>query len=102
MAQSVSLGRWRWVTCGVSLCFIAVMIVLPLATLLMGTLMELFGHFGLEKAWTARHWIGAFTDPVFLRSLKNTLVLGLSAALIGTLLYALISYMIIRTRLPGR
>ena len=89
-------------TCGLALVFIAVMIVLPLATLLMGTMMELFGHFELEKPWTTRHWIGTFTDPIFLRSLKNTLVLGMCAALIGTLLYALISYMIVRSRLPGR
>jgi len=39
---------------------------------------------------------------VFLRSLKNTLMLGFGAALIGTLLYALISYYIVRTRFPGR
>src|SRR5512144_2139421 len=97
IVESLSLGRWRFVTCGLALVLIAVMIVLPLATLLMGTMMELFGHFELEKPWTTRHWIGTFTDPIFLRSLKNTLVLGMCAALIGTLLYALISYMIVRT-----
>jgi iron(III) transport system permease protein len=43
-----------------------------------------------------------FTDPVFLRSVKNTLLLGFSAALVGTLIYALISYLIVRTALPGR
>jgi iron(III) transport system permease protein len=102
VVESLSLGRWRFATCGLALVFITVMIVLPLATLLMGTMMELFGHFELEKPWTTRHWIGTFTDPIFLRSLKNTLVLGMGAALIGTLLYALISYMIVRTHLPGR
>jgi iron(III) transport system permease protein len=102
IVESLSLGRWRFLTCGLSLVFIAVVIVLPLATLLMGTLMELFGNFDLEKPWTTRHWIGTFTDPILLRSLKNTLILGTSAAFIGTLLYALISYMIVRTRLPGR
>jgi iron(III) transport system permease protein len=102
MVETLPLGRWRWLTCALSLTFIAVMIVLPLATLIMGTFMELFGHFDLEKTWTARHWTGAFADPVFLRSLKNTIVLGCSAALAGTLIYALISYLIIRSDLPGR
>jgi len=96
------LGRLRWLTCGLCLVFVTVMILLPLATLIMGTFMELFGHFDLEKAWTARHWTGAFTDPVFVRSLKNTIVLGLGAAIVGTLFYALISYLIVRSRLPGR
>lgn len=102
MVETLPLGRWRWITCGLCLVFVTLMIVLPLATLIMGTFMELFGHFDLEKAWTARHWTGAFTDPVFLRSLKNTIVLGLSAAIVGTLFYALISYLIVRSRLPGR
>ncbi|MGE5643642.1 MAG: ABC transporter permease [Byssovorax cruenta] len=102
LVETLPLGRWRWVTCGLSLLFIAVMIILPLATLIMGTFMELFGHFDLERSWTVRHWTGAFTDSVFLRSLKNTIVLGLTAAMVGTLVYALISYLIVRTRLSGR
>jgi iron(III) transport system permease protein len=102
MVETFSLGGWRWVTCSLCLVFIAVMIFLPLATLVMGTFMELFGHFDLEKTWTARHWTGAFTDPVLLRSVKNTIVLGLGAAMVGTVVYALISYLIVRSRLPGR
>jgi iron(III) transport system permease protein len=102
IAESFSLGRWRWVTCGLCLVFIVVMIFLPLLTLVIGTFMELFGHFDLETTWTTRHWTGTFTDPVFLRSVKNTIFLGLGAALAGSLLYALISYLIVRTKLPGR
>lgn len=102
LVETFSFGRWRWVTCGFSLFFILVMIVLPLATLIMGTFMELFGHFDLENPWTMRHWAGTFGDPIFLRSLKNTIVLGLAAALLGTLIYALLSYLIVRSRLPGR
>jgi iron(III) transport system permease protein len=102
MVETLPLGRWRWVTCSLCLFFVAIMIVLPLATLIMGTFMELFGHFDLEKTWTTRHWTGAFTDPVFLRSVKNTIVLGLSAAMAGAFVYALLSYLIVRTRLPGR
>jgi iron(III) transport system permease protein len=102
MVRVFPLGRWRWVTCGFCLLFILVMIILPLATLVMGTFMEFFGNFDMEEVWTVRHWTAVFADPVFLRSLKNTLALGLGAALGGTLLFALISYLIVRTRLPGR
>lgn len=102
MVRTFPLGRWRWVTCAFCLVFILVMIILPLATLMMGTFMEFFGNFDTDKVWTARHWTAVFADPVFLRSLRNTLVLGLAAGIGGTLLYALISYVIVRTRLPGR
>jgi iron(III) transport system permease protein len=97
-----SLGHWGWVTCGLSLIFILIMIVLPLGTLVLGTFMELFGHFDLENPWTLRHWSGAFSDPIFLRSVKNTVVLGLGAAIVGALVYALLSYVIVRTKIPGR
>jgi iron(III) transport system permease protein len=101
-ARTFPLGRWRWATCAACLGFIAVMIILPLATLIMGTFMEFFGNFDTEKIWTMHHWTAVFTDPVFLRSLKNTLVLGLASGILGTLLYGLISYVIVRTRIYGR
>ena len=102
MVRTFPLGRWRWATCAFCLLFIGVMIILPLATLIMGTFMEFFGNFDTEKVWTVHHWTAVFADPVFLRSLRNTLTLGLAAGIGGTLLYALISYLIVRTRLPGR
>jgi iron(III) transport system permease protein len=102
MARIFPLGRWRWVTCGFCLLFILGMIVLPLAMLIMGTFMEFFGNFTTENVWTVRHWVSVFTDRVFLGSLKNTLVLGLGAGIVGTILYSTISYVIVRTKLPGR
>ena len=102
IVETSSLGHWRWVTLALCLLFIFVMILLPLATLVVGTFMEVFGHFDLERVWTTRHWTGAFTDPVFLRSWKNTMILGSAAAVVGSLIYALISYVIVRTRAPGR
>lgn len=102
MARIFPLGRWRWVTCGFCLIFILGMIILPLAMLIMGTFMEFFGNFTTENVWTVRHWVSVFTDTVFLGSLKNTLVLGLGAGIVGTILYSTISYVIVRTRLPGR
>ncbi len=100
--RSFSLGPWRWVTFAFCMLFILAMIIVPLATLTMGTFMEFFGNFDLEQPWTARHWATAFADPIFFRSLKNTLVLGVGAGLLGTLLYALISYYIVRTRFACR
>jgi iron(III) transport system permease protein len=100
--RTFQLGYWRWATCAACLVFICVMIMLPLATLIMGTFMEFFGNFDTETVWTVHHWTAVFADPVFLRSLKNTVILGLAAGVLGTLLYSLISYVIVRTRVYGR
>lgn len=100
--RPLSLGRWRWVTFALCMAFITVTIFAPLGTLIMGTFMELFGNFELDKTWTTRHWTTAFKDPIFLNSLTNTLILGLSTAVVGTLLYTLVSYYIARTKLAFR
>jgi iron(III) transport system permease protein len=96
------LGRWRWVTFAFCMLWIGVMIVLPLSFLVMGTFMRLFGFFHLENPWTLNHWTSAFDDPVFLRSLRNTLFLGIGAAVAGALFCALVSYVLIRMRFVGR
>ena len=100
--RRVRLGHWRWLTLGFSLSWIAVMILLPLAFLIMGTFMRLFGFFDVDHAWTLQHWQSAFDDPVFLGSLRNTLVLGVGAGLGGAALTTLLSYAIIRARFAGR
>jgi len=101
-ARPNNLGQWKWLTFALCLLFIIVMIFLPLSVLIMGTFMRLFGFFNIQNAWTLRHWAEAFDDPIFLRSLKNTLILGLGAALTGVFFYALVSYLVIRSRLKGR
>lgn len=101
-ARTTSLGRWRWVTFGICATWIGVMILLPLSFLVLGTFMRLFGFFDLPDPWTTRHWAEALDDPIFLKSLGNTLVLGLGAGLCGALFCALVSYVLIRTRFFGR
>src|SRR5262249_23633330 len=62
--RPASLGRWRWVTFGVCMAWIVVMILLPLSFLLLGTFMRIFGFFDVENDWTLRHWTSAFDDPI--------------------------------------
>jgi iron(III) transport system permease protein len=42
------------------------------------------------------------SDPVFLKALRTTLILGITAAIISPLLFSVIAYILVRTRLPGR
>lgn len=100
--RPTKLGPWRWVTFSACILFIVVMIFLPLGILVMGTFMKLFGFFSIPEPWTLIHWTETFDDPVFLSSLRNTLFLGIGAGLAGTLFYAVVSYVLIRTRFTGR
>jgi len=100
--RPTKLGPWRWVTFSACVLFIVVMILLPLSVLVMGTFMKLFGFFSIPEPWTLIHWTEAFDDPVFLGSLRNTLFLGIGAGLVGTLFYAVVSYVLIRIHFKGR
>jgi iron(III) transport system permease protein len=64
--------------------------------------MKFFGNFNVKDPWTLEHWRGVFHDPIFFRSLVNTFTLGTAAAIIGSIIYTLVSYFIIRTRSAGR
>jgi iron(III) transport system permease protein len=96
------LGRWRYPAFALVLTFALVITVLPTILLVVGTFMKLFGFFHIADAWTLDNWRATLTDPVLLRSLWNTIAIGLGAGVGGVLFYALIAYMIVKTRHRGR
>jgi len=95
------LGRWKYATLGLVIFYFVVGVIVPIVGLTMGTFMRLFGIM-VEDPWTTKHWVGVFKDPLFYTSLKNSLYIGLGTATIGMALYAVISYIITKTKFFGR
>ncbi|HME63099.1 MAG TPA: iron ABC transporter permease [Candidatus Binatia bacterium] len=100
--RSTALGRWRYPAFLLVLAFALVVTIVPTLLLLIGTFMKLFGFFGIAEPWTLDNWRATLDDPVLLRSLWNTLAIGIGSGVIGVLFYALIAYMIVKTRHAGR
>jgi iron(III) transport system permease protein len=96
------LGRWRYPAFALILTFALIITMIPTALLIMGTFMKLFGFFNIADPWTLENWRATLSDPVLLRSVWNTLALGLGSGVIGVFLYAFIAYMIVKTRQRGR
>jgi iron(III) transport system permease protein len=96
------LGRWRYPAFALILCFAMVVTIVPTALLLLGTFMKLFGFFHIAEPWTLDNWRATLDDPVLLRSLWNTLAVGVGSGLLGVLFYAVIAYMIVKTKHAGR
>jgi iron(III) transport system permease protein len=96
------LGRWRYPAFALVLTFALIVTIVPTFLLLIGTFMRLFGFFSIADPWTLDNWRATLNDPVLLRSVWNTLAIGLGAGVIGVLFYALIAYMIVKTRHAGR
>jgi iron(III) transport system permease protein len=100
--RPIALGRLKWPVFAACASFLAIMIFLPLVMLLMGTFMNAFGFFDLEKTWTLDHWRHTFDDPLFLKSLTNTVMAASYATVLGTLFFAIIGYIVTRTNFRGR
>lgn len=96
------LGRWRYPAFFLVL-FIALGITLiPITLLVMGTFMKLFGFFNIPDPWTLDNWRQALGDPVLLRSLWNTIAIGIGTGVVGVIFYSLIAYVIVKSRFAGR
>jgi iron(III) transport system permease protein len=100
--RPISLGRWKYpVFVAVLLLGLTVTLV-PTAFLFLGTFMKLFGYFNIQNPFTLDNWKGVLSDPILLRSLKNTLVLGFSTAGLGIFLSSLVAYVIVKSRFKAR
>ncbi len=97
-----SLGRWRWPIFS-AVAFIAFTVtVVPLMVLLMGTFMRAFGYFNIPRPWTIENWQRVLADPSLIKSLWNTLIVGLGTAVSGAAFYALIAYVVVRRQFKGK
>lgn len=103
----VALGRWRWPTLAAVLGYAMIAVGLPFVALFQAALREVqyvpdtaalldvssFGTKYLEQV------LGLSS---FHEGLRNSLVVGALAAVLGGALYLFMSYLVYRTRTPGR
>jgi iron(III) transport system permease protein len=100
--RPTQLGRWRYPAFALVLLFAMFVTLVPTALLLLGTFMRLFGFFNILNPWTLDNWRATFSDPVLMRSLWNTLAIGLGSGLVGVFFFSFIAYVIVKTRYAGR
>lgn len=98
----IDLGIWKYPLVLLLLLIVFLAVGIPILSVLGGSFMVRFGFFNLPRTWTLEYWQMALSDPRLLQALKNTLIVAGSAALIGPILFSLIAYILVRTRLPGR
>jgi iron(III) transport system permease protein len=97
----VKLGKWKHVALAGCVSYIAVMMLLPLLFLVIGSFMRRYGFFGIESPFTLAHWRHLFGDPIFLVSLKNSLIIATATALGGIFLYSTVAYMLVSRRMKA-
>lgn len=98
----VHLGWFQPVALGIVLFVAALLTVVPILTLLGGSFMTRAGFFQANPTYTLGHWQLVLNDPFFFQALKTTLILATSTAIISPILFSMVAYILVRTRLPGR
>ena len=100
-AKLIDMGPWKYLAAAGmgAICFLAVGV--PILSALGGSLMVRFGFFDLPQTWTLEYWRVALNDPRLMLALQNTLIIAVVSAVVGPILFSLIAYIIVRTRLPG-
>jgi iron(III) transport system permease protein len=94
----VKLGRWRYAALAGCLLYVAVMMLLPLAFLVIGSFMRRYGFFNIAAPFTLNHWHNLLADPIFLVALKNSLIIASVTAIGGILLYSALAYLLVSRR----
>ncbi len=97
-----TIGPWRRPAAAAVTAVALAVTLVPMAVLLMGTFMRAFGYFDIPNPWTGEHWRRVLSDPLLLRGLRNTLAVGAGVAIIGTMFYSLVAYVIVKSRFAAR
>jgi iron(III) transport system permease protein len=82
--------------------FLVVTVLLPFSMVLLSSFSKLFGFFDIPDPWTLQHWKDVLVSPYFLGALRQSLVIGLAVAVIGTLIYFPLAWFIARNSFPGK
>jgi iron(III) transport system permease protein len=76
-------------------------VFLPFGVLVLGSFTKLFGFFFIRDPWTVSHWAAVLGSPAFIDALGNSILVGLAAAAIGSVLYLGLAWAIVRARVRG-
>ncbi|MBP0592143.1 iron ABC transporter permease [Paraburkholderia sp. LEh10] len=100
----VDIGRWRYLTAGIFILYFLLLVALPFAVLLWSSLQKYYRSPSLDAIHHLS--IDAYRYilhlPVLRSAVLNSLLLSVGCATAVMLVSAVISWIVIKTRLPGR
>ena len=105
--RSLDLGPWRWLTLSLALAYLCVVVVLPLMALVVAAFRRFLFIPNAASLFELRHYSlvhfeSIFDNPLTMRSIWNTMEVGLITALLGGVLAFAIGYTVHRGNVPGR
>ncbi len=98
------LGKWRTPAIVSAFLLIALTVYLPLAVLAWTSFLPWYAppSWSVAKLLTLKNYGWLISDDLVISAFCNNLIVGLWAAFLVTLFSAVIAWIVIRTRIPGR
>jgi iron(III) transport system permease protein len=105
--RSLDLGRWRWLTFGIGIVYLLVVVVLPSLALIVAAFRKFMFIRDVASLFDMRqyslvHFESIFDNPLTIRSIYNAVEVGVVTAVVGGALAFAIGYTIHRTQVTGR
>jgi len=102
--RTMDLGNWRYVTAGLFILYFFVVVALPFCVLLWSSLQKYYSapSFAALKNLSFDAYRSVIELPAFGTAVWNSLLLSLGSATLIMLVTAVIAWIVVRTRLPGR
>jgi iron(III) transport system permease protein len=105
--RALDLGPWRWLTLSLAHCYLFIVVVLPTMALVVAAFRRFLfipnmGSLFEAKHYSLIHFYDIFDNPLTVRSIWNTMEVGLITALFGGALAFAIGYTVYRSSAPGR
>jgi iron(III) transport system permease protein len=105
--RSLDLGPWRWLTLGLAVVYLMVVVVLPTLALVITAFRRFmfiptFASLVDMRQYSLMHFQSVLDNPITITSIWNTLEVGVITALVGGLLAFAIGYTVQRTQVGAR
>jgi iron(III) transport system permease protein len=105
--RALNLGPWRWLTLGLAITYLLIVVVLPTLALVIAAFRKFMFFKDFDalfdmKQYSWVHFNAVFDNPLTMLSIWNTLKVGVITALAGGALAFAIGYTVNRTRVGGR
>jgi iron(III) transport system permease protein len=101
-ARLYDLGKMRWPVFCVITALLTFILVVPTVFMLLSSFMKVFGVFNVPEPWTLANWSRILNDPLLLKAIGNTLIIGFGATMVAITLFTTIAYVSLRSKFFGR
>src|SRR5207253_510493 len=102
--RTIDLGRWRYLTATIFILYFVVIVLLPFLVLTWSSLQKFYS----APSWAALSRVSldsyraVLAYPQFANTVWNSVVLALGSATTVMLISAVIAWIVVRTKVPGR